>query len=196
MRPAPSAPAPATADHAPSPSLALPAALLPAPEAPASPATMPAGLGDALREQGRLLTAADALLRDLGVRANELVAAAREAGREASAPHEGQPPALDTALRDIERLARDQSAGAATLGSRLAQLLVRQSDLDAALRRTPHASTDVLAASDVTPLWPPAGSSSSHSGTGAGVSAARHALAWESSPSVPSVVRVASGPLR
>ena len=156
-------------------------------------------LGDALREQGRLLAAADALLRDLGMRANELMAAAQMARQELSDPlaYEDRSETLATALRDIERLAQEQSSGAATLGSRLAQLLVRQSDLDAALRRAPIAPagpvpqlTDSAAVSAVTPLWPPAGASAS---ARPGISSSRHVSAWDPPPAVS---RVASGPLR
>lgn len=165
-------------------------AVLPAPAAPALPAALAEDLGDALRAQGRLLTAADTLLRDLGIRANELTAAAQEARQQAVAPHDDRADALDAALRDIERLARDQSADAATLGSRLAQLLVRQSDLDATLRRSPHAP-GALAAGGVSPLWPAA--SSGMGSASAGISSSRHAAAWEPSPSIS---RAASGPLR
>lgn len=153
-------------------------------------------LGDALREQGRLLTAADALLRDLGVRANELMAAAQTAGG-ANADwhvHDNRTETLAAALRDIERLAQEQSAGAATLGSRLAQLLVRQSDLDASLRRPvapqPADSAPVTA---VTPLWPAAPSSAGTTSSGPGISSSRHVSAWDPPPAVS---RVASGPLR
>lgn len=176
-----------------------PPVALPAPSTPSSPSLSPSmfadDLGDALREQGRLLTAADTLLRDLGIRANELMAAAHEARQGASSPPDGHTDTLDAALRDIERLARDQSAGAATLGSRLAQLLVRQSDLDAALHRAVPVRSEPLAASDVTPLWPPAsGSGSASPGpSSAGGSSSRHIPAWEPSQSVS---RVASGPLR
>ncbi|HEX6799750.1 MAG TPA: hypothetical protein VF116_18720 [Ktedonobacterales bacterium] len=179
-----------------------PLVALPAPSTPSSPSLSSSviadDLGDALREQGRLLTAADTLLRDLGIRANELMAAAQEARQGASSPRDGHADALDAALRDIERLARDQSAGAATLGSRLAQLLVRQSDLDAVLHRAVPVRSEPLAASGVTPLWPPASGSTSSSGSSgssgsAGGSPSRHIPAWEPSQSVS---RVASGPLR
>lgn len=200
--------------------IALPAPA-PAPAAAASSASaalsaeLAESLGAALREQGRLLAAADALLRDLGIRANELMAAAQAVREEVSDPYAHPHPrpnddrgdTLSAALRDIERLAQEQSAGAATLGSRLAQLLVRQSDLDTALRRAPlasdpastsatnavkNAATDA-AASGVTPLWPPASSAATSSGAGAGASSARHASVWDTPPAV---ARVASGPLR
>ena len=188
VRPVPPA---ASAQPAPSAPSVFPAAL-PAPSTPSTPSMISDDLGDALREQGRLLTAADTLLRDLGIRANELMAAAHEARQGASSPHDGPTDTLDVALRDIERLARDQSSGAATLGSRLAQLLVRQSDLDAALRRAVPVLSEPLAASYVTPLWPPASGGSGSTGS-TGSSSSRHIPAWEPSQSVS---RVASGPLR
>jgi hypothetical protein len=138
---------------------------------------------DALREQARLLASAEALLRDLGARASELVVTAQAVRQEALTPQGDDSNALAATLSEIERLAREQYAGATTLSSRLAQVLERQDDLGAVLNQAPP-SPAALAESNISPLW------SAH---GVGTSSPRHVSVWDPSPSGS---RAASRPLR
>jgi hypothetical protein len=120
-------------------------------------ASLPESVAAGVREQGRLLAATDAVLRDLGMRANELAAEARAAEQDLGALPAAERDALFARLHDIERRALSQASDTAVLGGRLAQLLARQGEIEGEVRRVARASDPTLhAVSAAEPLWPAA----------------------------------------
>lgn len=110
-----------------------------------------------VREQGRLLAAADALLRDLGMHANELATQTRAAEQDLGSLPAAERDALAARLRDLEQRARSQASDTAMLGARLAQLLARQGEIEAEVRHASRPSDPTLrAVNPATPLWPAA----------------------------------------
>ncbi|MFI5274825.1 MAG: hypothetical protein ACHQ4H_17480 [Ktedonobacterales bacterium] len=112
------------------------------------------GIAATVRDQGRLLAATDDLLRELGMRANELIAGVQFAQQEAGASGDASAEPAFATLRELERVALAQASSAAALGTRLAQVLVRQNELEVELRRASRHADPSL--SGAAPLWPAA----------------------------------------
>jgi len=94
------------------------------------------------------------------MRANELAAETQAAQQDLDVLPVDERDALFAHLHEIERRALAQASDTAMLGSRLAQLLARQTEIEAEVRHAPRLSDPALHAigtpRPVTPLWPAA----------------------------------------